>query len=237
MADLPRRNPPPAWTRPLVERLTPSVRALIIAITLGYFFFVLTPPLNDWMLAHLFLGPYVFRGEIWQPFTAIFLHTRLTGWFFTVIGLWWVGAFVERVRGSRFFVRLFLGAGVLANVVAELVSRVGAGTGAVRSDGAAFALTAVFVAFARIYGPRQARIWGALSMRADYFTWILLGFSLLIGLVNRDWPGLAAELSAIGLALAVTGGIREWTDKWRAGRGRRRYRVLEGGKRGPPYFN
>jgi membrane associated rhomboid family serine protease len=239
MADLRRRNPPPAWTRPLVERLTPTVRALIIAVTLGYFFFVLTPPLNDWMLAHLFLGPYLFRGELWQPLTAMFLHTRLTGWFFTVIGLWWVGAFIERVRGPRFFVKLFVGAGVLANVVAALVARLAPGPlGGVRSDGAAFALTAVFVAFARIYGARPAQVWGALSMRADIFTAILIGFSLLVGLVNGDWPGLAGELAAIGLALGTTGGVGDLFARWRVGQvRRRRYQVIEGGKRRPTDLN
>jgi membrane associated rhomboid family serine protease len=239
MSDLPRRRqPPPAWTRPLIEKLTPTVRALVIVVTLGYLFYVFVPPFNDWMLAHLFLGPLLFRGEFWQPFTALFLHTRFAGWFFTVIGLWWVGAFIERVRGPRFFLKLLIGAGVLANLVAAAVSLVlpGAG-GGVRADGAGFALTAVFVAFARIYGARPAQIWGALSMRADYFTWILVGFSLLVALANRDWPGIVAELAAIAVALSVTGGIPDLLEKWRATRARPRYRVLDGGKKRPTYFN
>jgi membrane associated rhomboid family serine protease len=239
MADLPRRRPPPpAWTRPLLDRLTPTVRALVIAVTLGYFFYVFTPPLNDWMQAHLFLGPLLFRGELWQPVTALFLNTHFTGWFFTVIGLWWVGAFIERVRGTRFLVRLLLGAGVLANIAAALVSLVLAGAGGmVRGDGAGFALTAVFVAFARIYGARPAQIWGALSMRADYFTWILIGFSLLVALANGDWPGIVAELTAIAVALSVTGGLTELRQKWRAQKTRARYRVLDGGKGKPTHFN
>src|SRR5688572_1488320 len=102
MADLPRRRqPPPQWARPLVEKLTPTVRTLVIIVTLGYLFFVFTPPLNGWMLAHLFLGPGLLRGELWQPVTALFLNTRFTGWIFTIIGLWWVGAFIERSRGPR----------------------------------------------------------------------------------------------------------------------------------------
>jgi membrane associated rhomboid family serine protease len=240
VSDLPRRRqPPPQWARPLVEKLTPTVRALVIAVTLGYLFFVFTPPLNDWMLAHLFLGPGLFRGEIWQPITALFLTTHFTSWFFTVIGLWWVGAFIERSRGQRFFIRLLLGAGVAANLVAAAVSLIpGAGGIGVRSDGAAFALTAVFVAFARIYGARPAQIWGALNMRADYFTWILIGFSLLVALINADWAGLAAELTAIAVALVATGGWAQLRARWRAGpgpgRGRARYQVIDGGKRGKP---
>lgn len=241
MADLPRRRqPPPEWARPLVEKLTPTVRTLVIIVTLGYLFFVFTPPLNDWMLAHLFLGPGFFRGELWQPVTALLLSVRFTGWFFTVLGLWWVGAFIERTRGPLFFVRLLLGAGVAANLVAAAVSLLPAiGGPAVRSDGAAFALTAVFVAFARIYGPRPAQIWGALSMRADYFTWILIGFSLIVSAVNGDWAGIAAELTAIGVALVATGGLRELQGRWPTGRVKaRRYQVIDGGKpRKPTILN
>src|SRR5450432_138007 len=234
MAELPRRRrpPPPAWTRPLLERLTPTVRALVILVTLSYLFFVLTPPLNDWMYLHLGVGPSLFRGEIWQPVTSLLLMTRLGGWFFTVIGLWWVGAFIERLRGSRFLIQLLLGAGILANLVAALaVLAFPVASPPVRADGAGFALTAVFVAFARIYGARPAQIWGALSMRADHFTWLLLGFSLLVSGANRDWPGIVAELAAIAVGLAVTGGIGALRDRWRARRVRARYRVLDGGKR------
>jgi membrane associated rhomboid family serine protease len=159
------------------------------------------------------------------------------GWIFSIIGLWWVGAFVERVRGRRFFVRLFVGAGVAANVVAALVARLTSATGGeVRSDGAGFALTAVFVAFARIYGAQPAQIWGAFSMRADYFTWLLIGFSALVSLANRDWPGLAAELTAVAVALGATGGFSELARRGAAGK-RARYRVLDGGKKRPTTLN
>jgi membrane associated rhomboid family serine protease len=238
MPDPRRRPPPPAWTQPLLDRLTPPVRNLIIALTVGYFFFVLAPPASAWIASHLFVGPGLFHGEVWQPLTAIFLHARFTGWFFSVIGLWWVGAFVERTRGPRFFLGLFFGAGVAANVVAAAVSfLMSGGVGEVRSDGAGFALSATFVAFARIYGPRPAQIWGAFSMRADYFTWILIGFSLVISLVNRDLAGFAAEVTAIAIALAATGGIKDLLALRRRSTralNRSRYRVLDGGKRPPP---
>lgn len=238
MADPRRRPPPPAWTQPLLARLTPTIRNLIIAITLAYFFLVLAPAAAPFITAHLFLGPGLFHGEVWQLVTALLFHDRFTGWFFSVIGLWWVGAFVERTRGPRFFLGLFLGAGVAANVAAAAVSfLLSSGAGTVRSDGAGFALSATFVAFARIYGARPAQIWGAFSMRADIFTWILIGFSLLLALVNRDGAGFAAELTAIGVALGATGGLKDLVAlRERSSRAaqRSRFRVHEGGKRRPP---
>src|ERR1041384_144837 len=148
MADPRRRPPPPAWTQPILARLTPSVRNIIIAITLAYFFLVLAPRAAPFVAAHLFLGPGVLHGEVWQLVTALLFHDRFLGWIFSVIGLWWVAAFVERMRGPRFFLGLFFGAGIAANVVAAAVSFVLSPDGmAVRSDGAGFALSATFVAF------------------------------------------------------------------------------------------
>lgn len=220
-----------------MERLTPTVRALIVAISLVYFFFLFTPPLNDWVIAHALLGPRLRAGEVWQPVTALFVHTRFLSWLFSVIGLWWVGAFVERTRGRRFFLTVFFGSGIAANLVMAAVMFALDDPG-VRSDGVSFALTAVFVTFARIYGSRPAQIWGAFHMRADYFVWILIGFSLLVGVANRDWPGIAGELVAIAAALAATGASAELRQRWHAARARRRYRVLEGGaRRKPPYLN
>jgi membrane associated rhomboid family serine protease len=217
-----------------VQRLTPTVRALVVAITLAYFFFVLAPPVDDFIAAHLLVGPNLWKGELWQLATALFIHTRFMGWIFSVIGLWWVGAFVERVRGRRFFLRVFLGGGIAANLAAAVVSHLtSASGGEIRSDGAGFALTAIFVTFARIYGAQPAQIFGAFSMRADYFTWILIGFSLLLSLVNRDWPGFVAELAAVAVALGATGGFADLARRSRTAK-RPRYRVLDGGKPRPP---
>ncbi len=228
----PRRAPPPSWMRPLTERLTPTVRGIVVALSLAYFFFVLVPALEPWMAAHLLLGPRLWAGELWQPFTALLINTHFSGWLFGLIGFWWVGAFVERIRGQKFFLGLLLAGGLLSNVAAALVARA-FGDFTPRADAAGFALTAVFVAFARIYGPRPAQIWGAFSMRADTFTWMLLGFSLVVSLANRDWPGLAAEVTAIAVGFAATGLGDAVLARFRQGaraRKLRRYRVLEGGK-------
>jgi membrane associated rhomboid family serine protease len=234
MANYPpqRRPPPPSWMRPLTERLTPTVRGIVVALTLVYFFFVLAPALDPWIAAHLLLGPRLWAGELWQPATALVVNTHFSGWLFGLIGFWWVGAFVERIRGKRFFLGVLLAAGMLANVAAALVAR-SIGDFSPRADAAGFALTAVFVAFARIYGPRPAQIWGAFSMRADTFTWMLLGFSLVVSLANRDWPGLAAEVVAIAVGFVATGVADGVLARFRQGaraRKLRRYRVLEGGK-------
>jgi len=240
MANYPsRRPPPPNWMRPLTDRLTPTVQSIVIGLTLIYFFYVLVPPLTPWLAGHVLLGPGFWSGQLWQPATALAVNTHFSGWLFTLIGLWWVGSFIERVRGRQFFLTLLIVSGVLANLVAAVVARA-VGDVMPRSDGAGFALTGVFVSFARIYGARPAQIWGALSMRADRFTWILLGFSLLVALLNQDWAGFAAELTAIGAGVAITatgGDIWSRLGLSRPGAKARKYQVLDGGKGRPTDLN
>jgi membrane associated rhomboid family serine protease len=218
--------------------LTPTIRTLVLGMTAVFVFYVCTPPLNEWVISHLLLGPGLLRGELWQLGTAVFVSIDFVSWLFTIIGLWWVGAFVERERGTRFFILLFLGSGLLANVMAALVTWALAGPLWVpRADGAAYAIVTLFVVFARMWGSRPAQIWGALTMRADYFTWIIVGLGVAIRLARLDWPGLAADVAAIVTGLVVTGGIGQLRELLARRQTPRRYQVIEGGGRRKPYLN
>jgi len=57
----------------------------------------------------------------------------------------------------------------------------------------------------------------------------------LLSLVNRDFAGFLAEVAAIAVALAATGPLKVSSlfPTTRTGRGKARYRVLDGGKRPP----
>src|SRR3569623_3551643 len=79
MADFRRRSPTPNLAQPLVQRLTPTVKALIIALMLCYFFFVLAPPLDDWIVTHLLVVPNLWLGEVWQRLSGLFLNNHFMG--------------------------------------------------------------------------------------------------------------------------------------------------------------
>src|SRR3954447_15100977 len=118
MPDLPRRRSPqrPSWTAPIAERLTPAIKAMVIADALIFFFYVFAKSLQGPMREHLGLGPGLFRGEVWQPVTALFVHFDPIGFLFNMVGLWFVGAFIEREHGTRRFLALFFASGILANL-------------------------------------------------------------------------------------------------------------------------
>ena len=54
MRDLPprRRSPAPAWTRPITERLTPAVKALVLIQTVLFLFYVMVREMRPVFEAH-----------------------------------------------------------------------------------------------------------------------------------------------------------------------------------------
>jgi membrane associated rhomboid family serine protease len=244
MPDLPpRRRPPvrPSWSQPIAERLTPAIKAFVIADAVIYALYVFVREARPPMMAHLALGPGLFSGELWQPMTSLFVHFDLLGFVFNLIGLWFVGAFIERTQGTRRFVTLFLTAGVVANLVLAGVNHLRPYRAGEISDGCSFAVLALFVAFGRIYGRAPAQVLGGLFLQARHLALIFVAWGVLASLLRADWGQLAATLTAAGVGYlgAAPGGLSEAWSALKVRRLRRRYRVIDGGAPRPSkkYWN
>ena len=231
MRDLPprRRAPAPAWTRPIAERLTPTIKALVVIQTLVYAFYVVVREVRPLFETHLALGPGMVHGEYWQPFTSMFVHLNFLTFIFNLIGLWFVGAFLERSIGMRRFLVLFFGSGILAMVAMGLM--IGRFRTYSLGEGCTYAVLGLFVAFGRMYDRAPAQILPGMVMQARYLTLLLVAFAVVVDLVRGDWASLTGTLvaSAAGFVLAG-GGFGNLVGLWRARRLRRRYRVLDGGQ-------
>jgi membrane associated rhomboid family serine protease len=249
MPDLPhrRRRQRPAWTEPIVQRLTPAIKALVIVDALLFFLLLALygRPAGAALEAHLGLGPGFFRGELWQPLTALFVHFphSFLSFVFNLIGLWFVGAFIERTLGTRRFLILFLGAGVLANLAIAGVAHLNLYGAGYVFDGCSFAVLALFVAFGRLFGRAPAQILPGLTLQARYLSLLLVLWAVVVDLLRGDWPALAGTLTCVLVGYLFVGGFsgfRAFLDGIRARRLRRRYRVIDGGggrRRGPKYLN
>ena len=84
---------------PIAARFTPTVKALVIADVVVYLFYVLVRPSRPFMEERLAIGPRFFAGDLWQPLTSLFVHLDFLGFLFSMIGLWFVGSFVEKTAG------------------------------------------------------------------------------------------------------------------------------------------
>jgi len=233
MPDLPPRRRPtagPAWTKPITERLSPAVKVLVIIQAFLYFLYLFAEPLRPAFERHLALGPGMLRGEFWQPVTALFIHLDGLGFVFDLIGLWFVGAFIERNIGTRRFLQLFLVSGILAYAVMGIVGHFrSSGLG----DGCSYAVLAIFVAFGKMYDRTPAQILGGLTLQARLLALILFAWALLAELARVNWGGVAAVMVASAVGFVVGGGgIGDLVALARARRLRRRYRVLDGGQSG-----
>lgn len=229
MTDIPRRRAVrPPWVNTVASRLTPAIKALVIANTAVYLLYVFVKEARPAMLEHLAVGESILR-EPWQPLTAMFVHFDPLSFLLNMVGLWFVGAFIERTQGTRRFLTLFFGAGILANVAIGLVASV-YGARSVYA-GTSMAVLALFVAFARIYGPAPTQVLGGLHMKAHHLAMIFVAWAVIADLLRRDLPSLAGTLvvTALGYVLASPGGLREAYDAIRARRARQRYKVLDGG--------
>ena len=234
------RSPAPAWMRPITQRLSPTIRNLVVVEAALFGLYIMASPLRAAMTQHLSLGPLVAAGEFWQPATALFVHLDLWSFIFDLIGLWFVGATIEHALGRRRFLLIFFGAGLVANGVMALLAAalqshsIYAGCG----DG----VLALFVALGVIFGHAEVRVFGSLVLQARILTAVLVGMSVLSALIQQAWPSLAGTLVAVAVGYFLSGGksgsILDFLARWRRPR-RAGFEVLEGGrgKRGKKYVN
>ena len=209
-------------------RLTPTIKKIVIVQATIFGLYLLAPAAVS-LLSHLVLGPKVFRGEPWQLVTGLAVELKPLNFLFQLLGLWFTGAMVERSLGTRRFLTLFLGAGVLGNLA---VAGVGHFTGGAYGDiGAWLAVHALFVAFARIFDQQEVSIVPGLVVRARHVGMFWVAFALFVSILQRSAPFVAGVVvaSLAGFFLAAPGGLRAAYDTFRARRLRQRYKVLDGG--------
>lgn len=219
--------------RPVTERLSPTITALVLTSVVIFAFYAVVKPIRLFVEAHLALGPGALAGpEPWQLVTSLFVHLEPFNLLFNLLGLWFVGATIERELGRRRFLLLFFVPAVTANLLMAVAMWQGLG-GAHWVGGSSLAILALFVAFGRIYNRTPARIWGGLVLEARTLTLILIGFSLVADLARADLVAFAGDVVAIAVAFGLAGrrgaGFEDLFRGLPGGKPRRRFQVVEGG--------
>lgn len=176
-------------------KLTPIVKLLMwmnalvfvsIAFLGGAIHPVLNVPYGSLILALLGLHPesVIAHHTYWQLLTFIFVHATFWHILFNMLGLWWFGADLERVWGSKRFLRYYLFTGVGSGLISLFMSQ--------PTIGASGSIYGLLFAFGMLYPNRVIYLYFVLPIRAKYFV-------LLFGLI---------ELAA--LVFSKTSGINHW---------------------------
>ena len=209
-------------------RITPGVKGLIIANVCMFGLQVLTGQV--WRVPlELYLGlqfeAVVGSLAIWQLVTYMFLHAPHWLWhlILNMLMLWMFGTEVERVWGTRAFLRYYFVCGVGAGLVTVLAFR---GSNTIGASGAVFG---VMLAYAMMYPRRQILVWMLFPMQARYFVMLCAGIELFSLLGLPDGVAHTAHLGGMlfgYLYLKRAWRVRElWRDlRWRLRR--RRFRVM-----------
>lgn len=163
--------------------MTPQVKRLIIIMAVIFFihqFFSLFG-LDRWFssLFGLSHATLVYQFRIWQLFTYMFVHGGFTHILFNCLALWMFGSDLERLWGSKKFLRYFLFSGVGAGFVIAVVNAVVAfkfGNAVTITYGSSGAVFALLLAYGVTWPNREMMLWFILPIKMKYF---VLGYGLI----------------------------------------------------------
>ena len=229
--------------------MSPAVKILIWVNVAAFVVKLLVPSI----VLLLGLQPSAVLGRLWlwQPVTYLFLHHDFFHILFNMLGIWMFGVELERLWGTKFFVKYYFVTGIGAAVTTILVGLLPFAFAAQVyysiTIGASGALYGLLLAYAYYYPDRPILMFLLFPIPAKYFVMIIGAISLLSSMGGQGGVAHAAHLGGllVGFIYLKSGGrgylgkggglIAElkyrWV-KWKMNRLRRKFDVYSGG-RGP----
>jgi membrane associated rhomboid family serine protease len=215
-------------------RLTPAVKWLMIVVgALALVGLFGGPPVQEAFGQYLVLTPEaVTRGEIWKIVTTTFVNPDAIALIFDLLMLWLFVPVLERWWGTKRFVTFFAATTIVGNV-ASVVVGLATGHHAVIAGLFAFAYASI-AAFGVLFAHHPVALFGVIQMKGRTLAIGALVLILFVTLLEGAWVRGAGALAAMGLAWIMTSGgwtPNLWWLKLRRWYLKRRYKVLDGGKR------
>ena len=229
--------------------VSPAIKALIYTNIAMFVLAWLVPSVT----LYLGLSPESVFGRfyLWQPVTYLFLHHGFLHILFNMLALWMFGVELERLWGTRFFVKYYFVTGVGAAVTTMLLALpwewVIPGAGAVTTSvrysitvGASGAIYGLLLAYALYFPDRPLFMFPIpIPIKAKYFVMILGGMALLLSMSGNQ--GGVANIAHLGGLVVGYLYLKLWRTrpmaeikyryfKWKMNRMRRKFDVYSGGR-------
>lgn len=222
--------------------LTPAIKALVAANVAAFLLALVMPAIT----LRLGLRPADVVGSLalWQPVTYMFLHGGIFHILFNMLALWMFGVELERMWGSRFFLKFYFVAGVGAALTTLLLSFTPFAFANQLyyslTIGASGAVYGILLAYARYFPHRPILPYFVFPIPAKYFV-IIIGAISLLSSMNGPGGGIAHTTHLGGLVAAylylksgarthLIAEIKYRYLKWRINRMRRKFDVYSGGR-------
>ncbi|MCX6545579.1 MAG: rhomboid family intramembrane serine protease [Acidobacteria bacterium] len=223
-------------------RLTPAVKALILANVAGYLATLMAPSLT--LSLGLIPAMVVERLWFWQPVTYMFQHGGLFHLLFNMLALWMFGVELERLWGTRFFTTYYAVAGIGAALTTILASLLPFGFAEALyvsvTVGASGAIYGLLLAYALTYPNRPIYLYMVFPIPAKVFV-LIIGVISFLSSISGSQSGVAHATHLGGIAAGyfylvwrrgtVGSQVRSQLLRWRLNRLRKRFEVHDGGRR------
>ena len=220
--------------------MTPAVKWIIWTNVAVFVTCFIAPTLRPYL--GLIPEAVIERRWIWQPVTYMFVHFGISHILFNMLGIWMFGVELERMWGTRFFVRFYavtgVGAALTTLVVAVLPFGATAATYGSITGGASGALYGLLLAFAMYYPDRPILMFMLFPVPAKYFVLIIGTVSFLSASAGEPSIAHVAHLGGMlfgylylkGGGGGLTAEIKYRYVKWKMNRLRRKFDVYSGGR-------
>ena len=220
--------------------LSTAMKALIAANVIVFLTQGLLPELQWWFgLMPVAVIPGL---QLWQPFSYMFLHGGLFHLLFNMLALWMFGTELERMWGTRFFLKFYtvtgVGAGLVTVVFAWLPFEFAAELRHAIIIGASGAIFGLLLAYALYFPNRTIYLYFLFPIPVKYFVMIIGAISLYSSLGPSGGVASVTHLGGLAVGYLYLKGARfhplaelkYWYLRWRWYRTRRRFDVYTGGR-------
>ena len=220
--------------------ITPAIKILIAANVAAFVIAWFVPEIV--LFFGLRVADVLGSLRLWQPLTYMFLHGGFGHILFNMLALWMFGVELERMWGTRFFLKYYfvcgLGAAATTMVLSFLPFSVFDHLYTALTVGASGAIYGILLAYGLYFPNRPIYIYFVFPVPAKYFVMIMGGISLLSSLGGGGGVAHTAHLGGLvvgylylkGARLHILSELQYRFLKWRINRMRRKFDVYSGGR-------
>ncbi len=177
------------------------------------------------------------RYWLWQPITYMFVHAGALHILFNMLALWWFGVELERLWGTKFFVKFYFVSGLAGAALTLAMSFLPFGFSEelfrAVTLGASGAIFGLLLAYAMYFPDRPIYLYFVFPIPAKYFVLIIAALSLFTS--GTAWTAHLGGLAG-GYLFLKFGRARPLAEfkyryfKWKMNRLRRKFDVYSGGR-------